>query len=774
MTTEEIKERIAQYEEIINDASEDQTTRDFAQKKVDKLKEQIADGDDDAEEIDEADSGELEVDEIYGDGDEEFQEEVEEAEATPTKPGPKEKKKKSTKTKGRGRPKKRGRPAKRKATKKAAPTKAKAKKMSKDLGLSVKECEDLLEKYNSEDKARKSRLSKRKKAGKSAELSVSESLEKEVKTVKNKVEDKKTATTKTQAKSQGNKITELVKAILQGIDKKQDKIKQIDAIIKGLVAEKKSIMAKKGVGSFLVGTALGGYAGYKAGLSEDKTELKDLFKGEKKLAKDFKEAVKDKRKKDDSYTEFEEIYAKGGKIDRDEPIVEFLVSTGDREHLSLFRPKDHVIVNDETGKKFKGKDATVKSLREMDEEELVQLMYGEGAYMTDYGVDIGDGTVRVDSIMTMGEFIDRGYAKGGIITRARALAKKDGKDLDKVSDKQYMKYRMIAQEEILGNENPKGVSFDDRLYMAKGGVPDWANWEYPIYFDSEGKEYVAIYYSDSTDEAEADADFDNRIADGLTPDVIKEHLGGNKWEEQDVEAELGKEEFINDLEYALETSSISGERVDYAKGGTTYDKGQDNQIEDNTEDIENNKEEIDHYGMASSDALGLAQENEQTIDNMRQGTNKVLNNLYEKNPSLKMAHGGKTPKFKVRKSFYDELVEGSNEKTGTGEDMRSVYHLRSKDKNYSENFLMEKMTDQELENRAPQGYDAGFYVDEEVYVDFTDKEGKKKKGYMLVNNPDLAVRILRDRYGAVSVEDITMEWEMGDKGKNFEDYTNSF
>ena len=140
-----------------------------------------------------------------------------------------------------------------------------------------------------------------------------------------------------------------------------------------------------------------------------------------------------------------------------------------------------------------------------------------------------------------------------------------------------------------------------------------------------------------------------------------------------------------------------------------------------------------------------------------------------------MAHGGKTPKFKVRKSFYDELVEGSNKKTGTGEDMRSVYHLRSKDKNYSDNFLMEKMTDQELKNRAPQGYDEGFYVDEELYVDFTDGyDGKKKKGYMLVNNPDLAVRILRDRYGAVSIEDMTMEWEMEEKGKNFDDYTDSY
>ena len=41
MTKEELKEKIEAYEEIINDPSEDQTTRDFAAKKVAKLKDQI-------------------------------------------------------------------------------------------------------------------------------------------------------------------------------------------------------------------------------------------------------------------------------------------------------------------------------------------------------------------------------------------------------------------------------------------------------------------------------------------------------------------------------------------------------------------------------------------------------------------------------------------------------------------------------------------------------------------------------------------------------------
>ena len=394
MNKEEIKEKIEAYEEIINDPSEDQTTKDFASKKVAKLQSQLEDETDGTSPVE---SGALGVEEF------EEVEEVEEVEAVK----PKAKAKPKAKSKGRGRPKKRGRPAKRKRA--AAPTSdtKKAEKMSKDLGLSVKECKDLLKKYDKEDKSRKERLAKRKKAGKKPELTVTESLEKETKVVKHKVADKKAPTTKRQAKAQGSKITELVKAILMGIDGKKDKVKQIDAIISQLEAEKKKIQAQKGVGGFLLGSAVGGYAGYKIGLSKDKTQLKDLFKGEKKLAKDFKDAVKDKKKKDETYTEFEEIYAKGGKIDRDEPIVEYLVRSGEREHTSLFRPKDYVITFDNTDYKFIGKrDATVEKLKAMDEEKLVQLMYGEDAEMTEEGVDIGDAYVEVYNIMTMGEFID--------------------------------------------------------------------------------------------------------------------------------------------------------------------------------------------------------------------------------------------------------------------------------------------------------------------------------------------------------------------------------
>ena len=64
------------------------------------------------------------------------------------------------------------------------------------------------------------------------------------------------------------------------------------------------------------------------------------------------------------------------------------------------------------------------------------------------------------------------YAKGGSIqTRAKKLAKKDGKDLDKVSDKEYMKYRMMAQEQI----KERGGNLDDYDLSTYGGSKGYIN-----------------------------------------------------------------------------------------------------------------------------------------------------------------------------------------------------------------------------------------------------------------------------------------------------------
>ena len=80
---------------------------------------------------------------------------------------------------------------------------------------------------------------------------------------------------------------------------------------------------------------------------------------------------------------------------------------------------------------------------------------------------------------------------------------------------------------------------------------------------------------------------------------------------------------------------------------------------------------------------------------------------------------------------------------------------------------MKKMTAEELADTDP----SGFEVEEEVYVDYTDKDGNKKKRYLVENSSDSVVRTLRDKYNAVSIEDITMEWEMEDKGRDYADYS---
>lgn len=80
---------------------------------------------------------------------------------------------------------------------------------------------------------------------------------------------------------------------------------------------------KKGFGGFLFGTAIGGYAGYKYGLTKDKRDRADLFRTEQKYygrAKSKYQDYKDRKRKggpdivDVDYEEF----AKGGKLSEDE------------------------------------------------------------------------------------------------------------------------------------------------------------------------------------------------------------------------------------------------------------------------------------------------------------------------------------------------------------------------------------------------------------------------------------------------------------------------
>ena len=136
------------------------------------------------------------------------------------------------------------------------------------------------------------------------------------------------------------------------------------------------------------------------------------------------------------------------------------------------------------------------------------------------------------------------------------------------------------------------------------------------------------------------------------------------------------------------------------------------------------------------------------------------------------AKGGEVNPYFVRQSFYSEITdgkeeageygtEGVNKKTGTGEDMREVYHLELDDD--GRNYLL---TEEEAEYAMRKH--EGFRVSEEIYIDYTDKNGKKQKAYMEANSPDEIVRTLKEE-GAKSIERMRPEWEVDDDWDDYMD-----
>ena len=80
---------------------------------------------------------------------------------------------------------------------------------------------------------------------------------------------------------------------------------------------------KKGFGGFLFGTAVGGYAGYKYGLTKDKRDRADLFRTEQKYYGRAKSKYQDyQRKKRRGGPDIQDVdyqeFAKGGKLSEDE------------------------------------------------------------------------------------------------------------------------------------------------------------------------------------------------------------------------------------------------------------------------------------------------------------------------------------------------------------------------------------------------------------------------------------------------------------------------
>ena len=130
------------------------------------------------------------------------------------------------------------------------------------------------------------------------------------------------------------------------------------------------------------------------------------------------------------------------------------------------------------------------------------------------------------------------------------------------------------------------------------------------------------------------------------------------------------------------------------------------------------------------------------------------------------AKGGEVNPYFVRRSFYSEITPDGKEEglnlmsthidglTGTGNDERVVYYVDGY------NYLLEE----EPELRK----DEVFRVTEEIFIDYTDKNGKKQKAYMEANSPDEVVRTLKEK-GAKSIERMRPEWEVEDDWDDYMD-----
>jgi hypothetical protein len=227
---------------------------------------------------------------------------------------------------------------------------------------------------------------------------------------------------------------------------------------------------------------------------------------------------------------------------------------------------------------------------------------------------------------------------------------KDARDIenfDKVigtTDKEAVKHAKLIDKLVSDKQLEKDWKADagdtQQHWYEKGGVPEGVQWEYPIYFDSDDKEFVAIYYSNEEDVNEADEDFDNRTYNDITPDVIKEHLGDNEWEEKDVYEWSTQDIYMNDLGYALETSSISPEKVDYAKGGkVNLERG-----------FTQNFPDGEYQLIRELKPTKVVPEGQYEIKN-KKGKKIIL----AKSRFTNFAKGGNVRKYKVRDEFIDDL-----------------------------------------------------------------------------------------------------------------------
>tara|TARA_R110002110_G_scaffold62000_3_gene173516 strand:- start:221 stop:1066 length:846 start_codon:yes stop_codon:yes gene_type:complete len=125
----------------------------------------------------------------------------------------------------------------------------------------------------------------------------------------------------------------------------------------------------------------------------------------------------------------------------------------------------------------------------------------------------------------------------------------------------------------------------------------------------------------------------------------------------------------------------------------------------------------------------------------------------------------------VRKDFYEGETKNLNEKSGTGYDNRKNYYVDGI--NVRANTEEEALRSGGVDDKSiVSDSDIFFLTNEEVFVDYTDKDGNKVKRYMLANNPDEVVTLLKRKYKAKSIQGIAMKWELEGKGLDEDKYSN--
>ena len=139
------------------------------------------------------------------------------------------------------------------------------------------------------------------------------------------------------------------------------------------------LQQKYGWGGFIFGTMIGGYAGYKYGLTKTQRQFNDLFTSEKEFIKELKKQRKKRKTNKSEDVDYEDIFAKGGEVFKKGDKVNYLGNPG-------------IITNVD-------KDAQ-----------------GRIRYSVSYTSNWGQNRTKVSDIYNKDNEITKPYEKGGMIS----------------------------------------------------------------------------------------------------------------------------------------------------------------------------------------------------------------------------------------------------------------------------------------------------------------------------------------------------------------------